>query len=613
MNPRPMVIGTAGHVDHGKTALVRALTGVDLDRLPEEKERGITIALGFTPLPLPSGRVAGLVDVPGHERLVRTMVAGASGMDAVMLCVSAVEGVMPQTREHLAILTLLGVPRGVLVLTKADLVDPDLLELAADELRDQVRGTLLADAPLLVTSATSGEGIEALRSALDALEPPPRDPALPFRLPVDRSFARRGFGTVVTGTTWAGRLPDGAEVELLVEGLAGPGRRVRVRGIQQHGRSVAEAHAGARTALNLAGVEVEDAPRGSWAVAPGTVPSPLVIDTAYHHLADAPTWEGEANLLVLHGTREVPARLVPLDAEALEPGWSGFVQLRLAGPLPCLPGDPFVVRQASPAATVGGGRVLDPYAAVARRSRAAESVPLLRRLATGDRGAWLDRAGAGGLSDAEASVRVGAPSGVRLGDRWFTAAWAESHRRALHEAVADGHRAAPLAPVLNRKSLRAGSLHALGDREFLALIDAEVGAGRLETSGGGVRRPGWVPTLTPEQEAWRARALELVEGSRWEGVADLREKAPHPEYDALIHLLEHRSELAQAGDRLFGRAALDALVQRVRAWFADHPTLDPGAFKDLTGLSRRSAIPLLEWLDAQGITRRIGDERTLRG
>lgn len=607
-----MVIGTAGHVDHGKTALVRALTGVDLDRLPEEKERGITIALGFTPLPLPSGRVAGLVDVPGHERLVRTMVAGASGMDAVMLCVSAVEGVMPQTREHLAILTLLGVRAGVLVLTKADLVDPELLELAAEELREQVRGTLLADAPIVVTSATTGEGIEALRAALDALPAPARDPTLPFRLPVDRSFARRGFGTVVTGTAWAGRLGDGAEVEVLCEGRAGPGRRVRVRGIQQHGRPVTEAVAGARTALNLAGVEVEDAGRGAWVVAPGAVPSPVVVDTRYRHLPDAPEFPGEAQLLVLHGTREVPARLVPLDAEALEPGWEGYVQLRLAGPLPCLPGDPFVVRLASPPSTVGGGRVLDPWSAVARRSRAVESVPILARLHAGDRTAWLDRAGAAGLCEAEAILRMGVPSGERIGDRWFSPAWAQAHREALHAAVAEGHRAAPLASSLNRKSLRAGVLHALADREFLALIEGEVAAGRLATERGGVKRPGWAPTLTADQEAWRTRVLAILAEAGWDGLADLRERAPHPDQDALLHLLEERGEVVSAGERLYSRAALDTLVDRVRAWFAEHPTLDPGAFKELSGLSRRSAIPLLEWMDAIGLTRRVGDERTLR-
>lgn len=610
MTAPPLVVGTAGHVDHGKTSVVKALTGVDLDRLPEERARGITIALGFTPLALPSGRVAGLVDVPGHERLVRTMVAGASGMDAVMLCVSAADGVMPQTREHLDILDLLGVKTGVLVLTKVDLVDPELLELAEDELREQVRGTFLEGAPAVATSALTGQGLDALRAALDALPVPGRDPRLPFRLPVDRAFARKGHGTVVTGTAWAGTLADGAEVDLLVEGR--PPRRVRVRGIQQHGRAVTGAVAGARTALNLAGVEVDDAPRGSWVVAPGSVPLASVIDTRYRHLADAPAWEDEARLVVLHGTREVEARLVPLDAEGLAPGWTGHVQLRLAAPLPCLPGDHFVVRQPSPARTVGGGVVVDPFAAVPRRSRAAEALPVLARLEAGDRAAWLDRAGAAGLTDAEAVARMGTPMGERLGDRWFSPAALAEHRRALHEALDRAHAAAPLAPAHNRKALRQGVLHALGDRELLALIDAEVAAGRIEVAGSHVRRPGFAPTLTPEQERWRQAALRTLDAARWEGVDDLPARHPIAELDALVFLLKDRGEVVQAGDRLYARPALDALVEAVRAWFTTHDRLDPAAFKDLSGLSRRGAIPLLEWLDATGVTRRVGDERVLR-
>ena len=279
----PLVIGTAGHVDHGKTSLVRALTGVDLDRLPEEKARGITIALGFTPLLLPSGRVAGLVDVPGHERLVRTMIAGASGLDAVVLCVSATEGVMPQTREHLDILGLLGVRAGVVAVTMADLVDAELLDLCVEEIADQVKGTFLDGAPVLATSAVTRQGLDALVAALDRMVPPERPIDRPFRLPIDRAFARKGFGTVVTGTAWSGRLVDGAEVE-----LQPGGKRARVRGIQVHGHSVGEAGAGARTALNLSGVTLEDVERGTWVAPPGALPAPRVLDARYTHLSDAP-------------------------------------------------------------------------------------------------------------------------------------------------------------------------------------------------------------------------------------------------------------------------------------------------------------------------------------
>jgi len=604
----PLVIGTAGHVDHGKTSLVRALTGVDLDRLPEEKERGITIALGFTPLKLPSGRTAGLVDVPGHERLVRTMVAGATGMDAVLLCVSAVEGVMPQTREHLAILGLLGVRTGILVLTMADLVDPDLLELATEEIREEVRGTFLDGAPAIATSATTGAGLPELRAAIDAIAPPERDLARPFRLPVDRSFARRGFGTVVTGTAWTGRIPDGAEVELIGDENAAP-KRVRVRGIQVHGEAHDEAVAGARTALNLAGVDVESVPRGSWIVAPGKVPPALVVDVRYHHLPDAPAFDGEAHLVVLHGTREVPARLVPLDAEGLVPGRSCLLQIRAGAPLPCLPGDHFVVRQPSPALTVGGGTVLDPYAPVTRRSRAAESVEVLLRLEAGDRTAWLDRAGLAGLPEVDTLARAGGPVGERLGDRHFSATTLAAHRAALEAALAQAHVDHPLALGVNRKSLRTGILHALGDREYLALLDEAVASGRIVADSRGVRRPDWRVVLTPDQEAWRTTAIALVTAAGIEGLEDLKKPAPHPQFDALVHLLEERGEIEKVGDRFLAPAVLADVVTRVRTWFTTGERMDPAAFKELTGLSRRGAIPLLEWLDAHGYTRRIGDER----
>jgi len=604
MHSASLVVGTAGHVDHGKTSLVRALTGVDLDRLPEEKERGITIALGFTPLALPSGRVAGLVDVPGHERLVRTMVAGASGMDAVVLCVSATEGVMPQTREHLDILGLLGVRVGVVAVTMADLVDPDLLGLCVEEITEQVRGTFLEGAPVIPTSAVTRAGLDALVAALDAVVVPERPVDAAFRMPVDRAFARKGFGIVVTGTAWAGRLQNLTDVE-----IQPGGQRARIRGIQVHGASAAEARAGARTALNLSGVELDDVGRGSWITAPGSLPSPRVFDARYTHLADAPLYEGEARLTLLLGTREVEARVVPLDAEGLVPGETCHVQIRAGEPLPCLPGDRFVARRASPAATVGGGVVIDPFAPVARRRDAARSVSMLDRLEAGDAGAWLDRAGTAGLTEADARARMGTLQGVRIGDRWFSPGHADAHRAALHASLAKFHAENPLTPGANRKALRTGVLMALGEREFLALLDAEVAAGRVVAEGGRVRAPEHVARLTPAQEAWRERALAHVAAAGLEGSDTLREAAPDAAFDALVFLLKDRGELEQVADRHYAAPVLEGLVVTVCTHFERADALDPGVFKDLTGLSRRTAIPLLEWLDARGVTRRVGDTR----
>jgi selenocysteine-specific elongation factor len=594
-----LVVGTAGHVDHGKTSLVRALTGVDLDRLPEEKARGITIALGFTPLALPDGRVAGLVDVPGHERLVRTMVAGATGMDAVILCVSAVEGVMPQTREHLDILELLGVSTGVVAMTMADLVDEELLELAVEEAREQVAGTFLAHAPVIATSATTRRGIDELVAALTALLPAARPADRPFRLPVDRAFARRGFGTVVTGTAWAGELLDGAEVE-----LRPGGRRVRVRGIQVHGQSQSRAVAGARTALNLAGLDVEEVGRGTWITSLGAVPDTLVVDARYRHLAGAPAFEGEPRLLVFHGTREVPARVVPCEAAGLAPGWSGFVQLRLAEALPCLPGDRFVLRRESPATTVGGGTVLDPWVKVSRRGHA--SVADLTRLEAGDPDAWLERAGLDGLTDAECLARAGILGGERLGDRRYAASTLGTLGRALRSSFAAAHREWPLQPWINRKALQHGALAALDERAFQELVSREVASGGAEAEGARVRARGFEVTLDAGQAAWWAAAERALGEAGWEGLAELPE---HPQRDGLAFLMRERGAAEQVGGRWLGRVALDRLASVVRGWFTGHEDLDPASFKDLTGLTRRTAIPLLEWLDAAGVTRRVGDVR----
>lgn len=605
MSLPPLVFGTAGHVDHGKTSLVRAMTGIDLDTLPEERERGITISLGFAPLKLPSGRLAGLVDVPGHERLVRTMVAGASGMDAVMLCVSADDGVMPQTREHLAILDLLGVKTGLVVLTKVDQVDPELLELAMDEVREQVRGTFLEGAPVMATSALTGQGIPELLAALDTIRPPPRDLQKPFRLPVDRSFARKGFGTVVTGTAWSGRLVDGAEVEVLPSH-----QRARVRGIQVHKEQVGAVEAGSRTALNLSGLEVADVPRGSWVCTPGCMPDTRVIDARYQHLGDAPILEGDQRVVVLLGTREAPARMMPLDREDLEPGASLLVQLRLAEPLPCLAGDRFVVRRESPARTLGGGVVLDPYAPVVRRVRAEAASEQLERLEEGDEQAWLERGGPGGLSEAEVRARFGELRGMRLGDRYFASSILENHRKTLHEHLQRLHREMPLASGHNRKSLKSSTLMALGEREYLALLQEEVREGRLEEDGARVREPGWKVELTPAQEAWRQQALAFLEAAGWEGTDKLREALPAPE--ALLFLLRDRGDAELVGDRFYAGTVLAKLVEQVGVWFDSHPTLDPAAFKELFGLTRKTAIPLLEWLDQKGITRRQGDVRVRR-
>lgn len=603
-----LIVGTAGHIDHGKTSLVRALTGVDLDRLPEEQERGITIALGFTSLDLPDGRRAAFVDVPGHERLVRTMVAGATGIDAVLLCVSAVEGVMPQTKEHLAILGLLGLRHGAVVITMADLVDAEMLELAQEDAADAVRGTFLEGAPVVAFSSLTGQGKDALIAAITGFHSAERAVSGPFRLPVDRAFVRPGFGTVVTGTTWSGRLTDGSTVRLLPEGTS-----VRVRGIQVHGEAATEAIPGRRTALNLAGVEVDQVPRGTLVVA-GEVPLPSMVDVRYEHLGDAPALLDGVPVRVLLGTAERMGRLhVAADADDILPGRTYYAQLRLEQPLPCLPGDRFILRRSSPVETLGGGVVLDPWAPrMRRKDRVAWGEELLR-LEAGERVVWLERAGETGLTPVEWELRGGSLSdAVSLGDRLFAPLVAGRLEQALGEAVAGFHLEQPLALGANRRELRRGRVGHLTERVFDALVERLVARGAVEVEGPLVRASGHRVGLSAAQQALLAALERTITESGPGGIEPkaLHTAHPQPEVAQLVRLIEAKGTARQLpGLGWVAEASLEGLRGQLRAWFAANERLPPGDFKELTGLSRKGAIPLLEWLDANKWTRRDGDDR----
>jgi len=598
-----LVVGTAGHIDHGKTSLIRALTGVDLDRLPEEKARGITIALGFTHLRLPGGRELSFVDVPGHERLVRTMIAGATGLDAAMLCVSAVEGVMPQTREHLAILQLLGVRTGLVALTMADLVDEELLELARMEVAEVLQGTFLEGAPIIATSAgPSPRGLDALLTALDALEPATRSEGGPFRLPVDRAFVLRGFGTVVTGTVRSGTLSDGEEVEILPDGL-----RARVRGVQVHGESVASTRPGLRTALNLAGVEREDLERGQVVVRAGEVELCSVLDARYHALPDAPPLEDGDDVRLLIGTAEVLGVIGLLEPDTLEPGGSALVQIRTREPVVALPGDRFILRRPSPVTTLGGGVILDPWARRARRRDLGRVVEELHALEAGDRAVFLRRAGEQGLSPAEAARR--GVQGRSLGDRVLPPERVAALEEALLTELARWHEERPLLAGAPRRDLRRGALAHLPERSFDALIAELLASGRLVAEGARVRMADFAVRPSPDQaRALDALALRLREAGL-EGLDFEEVVAATP--DELQHLLD-RGLAVRVADRLHHAEALDELVARIREFLTTREALQPNDFKALTGLTRRHAIPLLEWLDARRITVRVGDARRLR-
>ena len=608
-----LVVGTAGHIDHGKTSLVRALTGHDLDRLPEERARGITIALGFTSLALPSGRVASFVDVPGHERLVRTMISGASGLDAVVLCVSAVEGVMPQTREHLAILELLGVAHGLVVLTMTDLVDDELAELAELDVEDTVAGTFLEGSPILRTAAGPvPHGIDAVRAALDALPPAPaRAVAAPLRLPVDRAFVQRGFGTVVTGTLRGGRVEDGDEVEILPGG-----QRCRVRGLQVHGAVRDSSRAGLRTALNLAGVERDDLTRGHVVCRPGQLQATHMVDAWIRTLPDAPPLSTGDRVRVLAGTAETLAVFAPVaaagsdaPADPWEPGTEGFVQLRTDHPLVLLPGDRLILRRESPVTTLGGGTVLDPWAprvrSRSRRSHAHE----LARLHAGTTDVLLHRAGDLGLDATELALR-GCDPGVRLADRHVHPDRVDRLSRSLLDALRAWHTAHPLADGAPRRDLHGAALSHLSSAMFDALVARLAEAGELVLEGPRVRCADFSVELSPAQAEARAALLADLQAA---GPAARRFAEVLAQSPDLVALLLSRGVLVRYGDLVTTRTVLDQVTAEVRAFLEREGRMQPTDFKALFGLSRKHAIPLLEWLDSSRLTVRDGDARILRG
>jgi selenocysteine-specific elongation factor len=634
-------IGTAGHVDHGKSTLVTALTGIDPDRLAEEKARGMTIDLGFAWLTLPSGREASIVDVPGHESFIKNMLAGVGGIDVALLVVAADEGVMPQTDEHLAILDLLRVRSGVVALTKSDLVDDEWLELVREDVTERLKPTTLAAAPIIACSAVTRAGLPALLAALDAAlaeESTRRDLARP-RLPVDRVFTITGFGTVVTGTLQDGRLRTGQEVELLPTG-----QRVRIRGLQTHKRSVEEGLPGSRLAVNLAGIAKSDIQRGDVLSLPGAFRPTTALDVRLEVLAGAPrAIAHNAELDVYLGAAEVPARVVLLEADELAPGASGWAQLRLARPLVAARGDRFIVRIPSPSLTVGGGTIVEPWAQRHRR-RDATVLARLAQLAQGDpeevvlaalrpevRGVGRTRrAGAYGGREPEELVRaLGLPAEdslaavtalerrglvVRAGGFVYAASEWQRLREDVLRLLDEYHQQYPLRPGMPREEWR--SRLGLAMREAADVLAALVAAGEVAEAEGGVargsfiRRAGFEARLTPEQERAVAELLERFEREPF---------SPPTRYeveDALGTELEQalieRGTLVKVSDAIvFTRTAYDEAIRRVVAHLRQHGQLTVADARDLLGTSRKYMLALFEHLDERRITRRHGDDRVL--
>jgi len=621
---RSFIVGTAGHIDHGKTSLVKALTGTDTDRLKEEKERGITIDLGFAHAPLCDDVVASFIDVPGHEKFVRNMLAGVSGIDAVLLVIDAAEGVMPQTREHFHICRLLGIERGVIALTKIDAADRAMADMAEQEVRDLVGGSFLEDALIVRLSARTGEGLDALRAALlkVANETGARGRTGLLRLPIDRVFTLKGFGTVVTGTLASGAVEAGEELVALPAG-----RKTRVRGLEVHGDPVGIAVAGQRTAMNLAGVLVLDLTRGDVLVREGTLRETRRADVAIQLLANA-SLKYDARVRVHAASAEVLGR-VKFTAAELGKGGSTVAEIRFESNVVLGRGDRIVLRSYSPVSTIGGGCVLDPFPRARRRAEIADlqaaagesDVQALGRFLREASGRGLDLATlVGRMALPQEEVRAlmtGVASAIPLrgaaGQFLDASALAGLEERALSR-IKESHDKDPLAKGLSKEELRRrvfGKAHpAVFDTVIARLVSAEkvsetadlvaLSAHRVQLSG---------PEGAARAAIEAAMSLAGLEGLALQNLhVQLRLDLKVCENAVRVLVQEKAAERLGAG-LLVGRAALETFRSAARSRFKSGARLDVAEIKDLTGLSRKYVIPLLEWLDRERVTRRVGAER----
>ena len=623
-----LIVGTAGHVDHGKTTLIQAMTGINTDRLKEEQERGLTIDLGFASLALPSGRTVGIVDVPGHERFLKNMLAGATGVDIALLVVAADEGVMPQTKEHIDILELLESRQGIVALTKCDAAEADWLGVVEDDLRDYLADTFLRDARIVRVSGVTGDGIEALVGEIDRLAEiaEARPAAGPFRLPIDRVFTMTGFGTVVTGTLVSGTMKIGDAVRVLPKGIDS-----RVRGIQVHGEKREAAQAGSRVAVNLAGVEVADLERGDVLLPPGYLQASSAIDASVRVLDDAPRPLATRTRVRLHiGTAEVLGRVTVLGGREIEPGKRGFIQLKLEGPVVAARGDRFVLRFYSPMRLLGGGIVLDPAAPKHRASETRVVERLEKKLkgdpvdmvedalSTREAGLSVDelaRVASLSVDDAKAALEELTQAGrvVKAGSRFMHQAAVRNLAEAAKVVLAAYFETNPMKSGMPKEKFRQLLGPTMDAKDFQALLSLMASAGELETSDISVNLPGRVPELGEKE---RQLADSIKRAYREAGVnpplpADIEKQYGPASKDVLALLIERGELVKVAVDLLFHKDALADAESALRAYLRERGQTTVAEFRDLIGSSRKYVVPLLEYFDKQRVTRRVGDMRVL--
>ena len=630
---KSIIVGTAGHIDHGKTALVKALTGIDADRLEEEKRRGITIDIGFAHLELPAenGETVriGFIDVPGHERFVRNMLAGVAGIDLVLLVIAVDESIKPQSRQHFDICRLLSARRGITVLTKSDLVDKETLDVVRLEVEEFVRGSFLEtpQAPMVAVSSTTGAGLEDLKRGLLklALDTPARITTAYPRLPIDRVFSMKGFGTVVTGTLISGTLRHEDELEIF------PGRKkARVRGIQVHGQSTEKAVAGERTAVNLAGIGAEELKRGMTLAPPTTFQPANRIDVSLSLLSSARPLKHRTRARFHSYTMETAAEVFLYETKQLAPGEDTFAQLRLADSTLLLPGDRFILRQFSPAMTIGGGIVLD-NAPPPRVSGRAAHVDFLNILKTGSRTdvlrARVSNLGTRGITIADAVAQTGwtpgeikstasqIPEILQIDDLLISAAALEQIHDAMVSTLDAFHKQNPLVAGMGKEELRE-HLPTHPPQVFERLLQETSRAKQIELAGDLIRLPGR-GVMMKDEEAESKRTIESAFSSAGLKVPSLKDVLSGLKIDKVraqkivTLLLRDKTLVKISEDLVFHSEALENLKNSIAQEKKKSPKMDVARFKDITGVTRKYAIPLLEYLDREHITRRVGEERLI--
>ena len=632
-----VIIGTAGHIDHGKTTLIKALTGRDTDRLKEERERGISIELGFTYFDLPSGRRAGIIDVPGHERFIKNMLAGAGGIDAVILVIAADEGVMPQTREHLNILSLLQVKKGIIALTKKDMVDQEWLEMIIEQVREETAGTFLEDASIIPVSSISGEGLKELIAEIDSVTEivEEKDAHKIFRLPADRAFTITGFGTVVTGTLISGSINEGDRIEIYPRKT-----ETRVRSIQVHEKNVKTAYAGQRVAINIANIKLDEIRRGDILAQPGCMEPTMMLDARLEILKNADkTIDNRDRLRFYHGTSEIMCRVVLLDREELKPGESAFVQLRLEEETTCMKGDRFVIRTYSPMLTIGGGTVLDPNPPKRKRFK-EEVIDELKIKEQGNPTEVVERyliqnsdkfpekktvLKAAGNMTAELYDKIAAEllekkliTEFRLGDETYIlhAKYLRDVETKLTELLESYHRRNPLKSGISKEELRTkvfeGMKPRLADMVFGYFEDG--GIIRLENQYAALS--GFKVQFNKQQEHIRGTILQEYKKNRFNPprlseLAAANRLNINQCQEVYIALIEMGELVKLDEDIAFSKDAYNEAAGLLRKYIKDNGSIQLGQFRDLLGTSRKYAMALLDYFDQNKITKRIGDNRVL--